>query len=100
MEYVNLRYYIRKTPKKVSGLNSFLGPVHMPSKLDRRKILYLYISFLIISGKLSKLDEALHLKLSFVRKSFGTPIGFTIPDAAAALVLCTYFQSDMLARHF
>ena len=39
MGYIDLNYYIGKTPKQVLGLKIFLGPVQRPSKSDCRKIL-------------------------------------------------------------
>ena len=39
MGYVNLSYYIGKTPKMVLGPKNFCGPVQRPSKSGRRKIL-------------------------------------------------------------
>ena len=39
MGYVNLSYYIGKTPKRILGPRKFFGPVQRPSKLGRRKIL-------------------------------------------------------------
>ena len=39
MGYVNLSYYIGKTPKMVLGRKKFCGPVQRPSKSGRRKIL-------------------------------------------------------------
>ena len=36
--YVNLSYYIGKTPEKVSGPKNFFWPVRKPAKSDRRKI--------------------------------------------------------------
>ena len=39
MGYVNLSYYIGKTPKMVLGQRKFCGPVQRSSRLGRRKIL-------------------------------------------------------------
>ena len=39
MGYVNLSYYVGKTPKQVSGLKNFLGPVQRPSKSGCQKFL-------------------------------------------------------------
>ena len=39
MGYVNLSYYIGKTPKKVLGPKKFCGPIQRALKLGRGKIL-------------------------------------------------------------
>ena len=39
MGYANLSIYVGKTSKKVSGQQNFYGPVKVPSKLKKQKIL-------------------------------------------------------------
>ena len=50
MGYVNLGYYIGKTPKKVSGPKKISGPVQRPAKLGWPKILEpLDLDFLLLA---------------------------------------------------
>ena len=80
MGYVNLSYYIEKTPKKVSGAKKISGPVQRPVKLGRPKILEpRNLDFLLLAKILALrswdtpkndlLSQTYRSKLSFAKKN-------------------------------